>query len=79
MDNLMAGLVRQVRELLGFVRALVPYSEQSVVQDCYDYGRVLNVEYREDGVLVEAELIKEMREKLERYEVPGSEGVSPAP
>ncbi|HVL39371.1 MAG TPA: GTPase HflX, partial [Fimbriimonadaceae bacterium] len=69
MSELMAALVRQVRDLLGLVQALVPYSESGLVQDCYDYGRVLKVDYREDGIYVEAELIEEMREKLRRYSV----------
>lgn len=70
MDDLMAAIVRQVKELLGFVRALVPYSESALVQDCYDFGRVLKVDYREDGILVEAELVKEMRGKLAKYADP---------
>ena len=65
----MQAIVLQVKELLGFVQALIPYSESSLVQDCYDFGRVLKVEYREDGILVIAELIAEMRGKLARYEI----------
>src|SRR5579862_7949996 len=45
--DLMAAIRRQVQDLLGFVIALVPYSEPSLLQDCYDYGRVFKVEYRE--------------------------------
>jgi GTP-binding protein HflX len=67
MDDLMQALVRQVRELLAFVRALVPYSESALIQDCYDYGRVLKVDYREEGIFLEAELVAEMRQKLSRF------------
>ncbi|MCC7230955.1 MAG: GTPase HflX [Fimbriimonadaceae bacterium] len=70
MGDLMAAIMAQVQELLGKVKALVPYSEPSMVQDCYDYGRVLKVEYREDGVYIEAELIAEMRQKLSPFLVP---------
>jgi GTPase len=66
-DDLMAALVRQVKDLLAFVRALVPYSEAHMIQDCYDYGRVLKVDYRDDGIFLEAELVAEMRQKLSRY------------
>ena len=69
MDSLMAAIVRQVKELLGFVKVLIPYSEQSMVQDCYDFGRVQKVDYREAGVYIEAELVSEMRQKLERFAV----------
>lgn len=68
--DLMAALRKMVQSLLGFVRALIPYSESALVQDCYDYGRVLKTEYREDGIYVEAELVAEMRAKLERFQVP---------
>jgi len=66
-DFLMEAIVSQVKELLGYVKALVPYAESGLVQACYDYGRVLAVDYREDGILIEAELVAEMRQKLARY------------
>ena len=66
-DELLRSIIRQVQDLLGFVRALVPYSESGLVQDCYDYGRVKSVEYRDDGILLQAELVFEMRLKLQRY------------
>ena len=49
------------------VEALLPYSESALVQDCYDYGRVLKMDYREEGIYLEAELVDEMRAKLARY------------
>jgi GTP-binding protein HflX len=68
-DELMRAIIRQVQDLLGFTRALVPYSQSGLVQECYDYGRVKLVEYRDDGILVEAELVMEMRLKLQQYVV----------
>ncbi|MBX3118646.1 MAG: GTPase HflX [Fimbriimonadaceae bacterium] len=67
--DLMALIVKHVKGLLGRVRALVPYSESGLVQSCYDYGRVLTVDYREDGIYIEAELVSEMRLRLEQYAV----------
>jgi GTP-binding protein HflX len=69
MGDLMAAIKRQVQDLLGFITALVPYSESALVQDCYDYGRVLKVDYREEGIYLEAELVSEMRQKLQRFSV----------
>lgn len=69
MNDLMDALVRQVKDLLSPVRALVPYSESSLVQDCYDYGRVHKVDYRDEGIYVEADLVKEMSQKLARFAV----------
>lgn len=68
--DLLMAIRRQVQDLLGYVIALVPYSEPSLVQDCYDYGRVFKIEYREAGIYIEAELVAEMRRKLERYPLP---------
>ncbi|CAN5605465.1 GTPase HflX [soil metagenome] len=69
MDDFMRLVVTQVRELLGAVHVLIPYDHQEWLQECYDFGRVHKVEYREDGILVEAELIKEMRGKLAAFAV----------
>ena len=69
MDSLQDAIVRQVKDLLGAVKALVPYDQPSVLQDCYDFGKVRKLEYREDGIYIEAELVVEMRERLRKYEV----------
>ncbi len=70
LDRLLEAILGQVRGLLGRVRALVPYAQSALVQECYDFGRVLSVEYREDGILVEAEVVSEMRARLQRFPVP---------
>jgi GTP-binding protein HflX len=56
-----------IQNMLGLVEAIVPYSESALVQECYDYGRVLEAEYKEDGIHVRAELVAEMRDRLKRY------------
>ncbi|HEY3781187.1 MAG TPA: GTPase HflX [Fimbriimonadaceae bacterium] len=68
-DNLMEAIIRMVKNLLTFVKALVPYSESGLVQDCYDFGRVLETEYREDGIYIEAQLVSEMFTKMSKYSV----------
>jgi len=69
MNDLQAAIKRMVQELLGMVVVLIPYDHQSMLQECYDYGRVLKQEYREDGIYVEAELVAEMRHKLRAFAV----------
>jgi len=69
MEDLLAAIVKQVKSLLGGLKALIPYDQQSLVQDCYDFGRVRSVEYREDGILVEADVVNEMLERLQKYRV----------
>ncbi len=69
MDELQRAIVKAVKDLLGAVTALVPYSDQGIIQECYDFGRVKKLEYREDGIYVEAELVVEMRDRLRKYAV----------
>ncbi len=69
MADLQLAIRRMVQELLGAVRVLIPYERQSLLQECYDFGRVLKEEYREDGIYVEAELVAEMRHKLAQFSV----------
>jgi GTPase len=69
MNDLMKAIKKQVQELLGTVKALVPYSHNHLIQECYNFGRVLKEEYREDGIYVEAEVVAEMRGLLEKYSV----------
>jgi len=68
-DELMRFIMKQVQDLLGSVKALVPYSESALVQDCYDFGKVLKVDYRDEGIYIEAEIVEEMRKKLEKYNI----------
>lgn len=67
MDSLLEAIRRQVKDLLGFVEVLAPYSEAALIQACYDFGRVHTLEYREDGIYLKAELVSEMRQRLARY------------
>ncbi|AIE83373.1 GTP-binding protein protease modulator [Fimbriimonas ginsengisoli Gsoil 348] len=69
MDDLQNAIVRQVKDLLNSVQILIPYDHQGVLQECYDFGRVRQVEYREDGIYVEAELVNELRERLRGYAI----------
>ena len=67
--DLQLAIKRQVQSLLGTVHAVIPYEHQHMLQECYDFGRVLKQEYREDGIYIEAELVNEMRQKLAQFRV----------
>jgi GTP-binding protein HflX len=69
MDDLFAAIRRQVQELLGATTVLIPYDQPGLLQECYDFGRVHELEYRENGIYVRAELVQELRAKLARYEL----------
>ena len=49
------------------VEALVPYDQTALVESCYRLGRVLESEYRDDGVYIRAEVVPEMQGKLAPY------------
>ncbi len=69
LEDMMKAITKMVQGLLKTTKALVPYSEAGLVQDCYNFGRVHKEEYRADGIFIEAELVSEMRQKLERFTV----------
>ncbi|MEI6512115.1 MAG: GTPase HflX [bacterium] len=66
---LMDVLTKIVQNLLNSTTALVPYSSSDLVSDCYEYGKVISVDYREDGILIEAEVVGEMAARLKPYVV----------
>lgn len=68
--DLMQLLKRMAQEYLGAVKALVPYDKANLVEECYRFGRVLTVDYRDEGIYVEAELVREMRSLLDAYALP---------
>ncbi len=69
MADLQTAIKRLVQELLGMMKVLIPYAHQNLVQECYDFGRVLKEEYQENGIYIEAEVVDEMRQKLARYAI----------
>ncbi len=69
-DDLFAKIKRMLADKLGYIRALVPYEHAKWVESAYDFGRVITKEYREDGIYIEADLVPELRGKLEPYRLP---------
>ncbi len=69
MADLQTAIKKMVQELLGAVKVMIPYAHQHLLQECYDYGRVLKEEYGEQGIYVEAELVEEMRYKLAQFAI----------
>ncbi len=67
--DLINHLKAMSQQYLGAVKALVPHDKASLIQDCYRYGRVLKVDYRDEGIYVEAELASEMRGLLNDYAI----------
>lgn len=68
-DELFARVREMLSDRFGTIKALVPYEQANLVERAYDFGRVLQKEYRDDGIYVEAELSAELRGKLEPYRI----------
>lgn len=68
-DDLFAAVRRMLSHRLGTIRVLVPYADANLAERAHDFGRVLKKEYRDEGIYLEAELVAEMRGKLEKYAV----------
>lgn len=66
-DDLQDTIVRMIRSLLVPIQAIIPYSKSGLVQECYDFGRVLKVDHKEDGIHIEAELVPEMAERIKAH------------
>lgn len=67
--DLMARIQVMLSGRLGRVKVLVPYDKAQLVERAYDYGRVITKEYREDGIYLEADVVAELRGKLEPYRI----------
>lgn len=63
-DELLESITRMIRSLLRPIDVVIPYDKSGLVQECYDFGRVLSVEHKEDGIHVKAEIVAEMADRL---------------
>lgn len=63
-DDLIQALTKMIRSLLHPIEAVIPYAQSGLLQECYDYGRVLSIEHLEDGIHVCAEVTSEMHARL---------------
>lgn len=67
LDDLENTIVRMIRSLLVPIETVIPYSNSGLVQECYDYGRVLSVEHKDDGIHIRAELVAEMADRIKAH------------
>ena len=64
---LMDCIVATLQSLLHRVTVCVPYDRSELVSQCYECGRVLRADYRDDGIHVVADVIADLAGKLEPY------------
>jgi GTP-binding protein HflX len=67
--HLMDRIVRTLQSLLVAVRLRVPYDRSDLVAQCYEIGRVLKADYREDGIYVEAHITRDLAGRVRPYAV----------
>ncbi|MFN8138485.1 MAG: GTPase HflX [Fimbriimonadales bacterium] len=66
-DALCDAVAQMIRSLLTPVVATIPYDKSGLVQECYDFGRVLDVQHEADGIHLSAEVTSAMASKLKPY------------
>ncbi len=67
MPQLMDCIVKTLEGLLIPVNLCVPYNRSDLVAQCYEYGRVLRAEYREEGIHVQAHITRDLAGRLRPY------------
>ncbi len=65
--ELMNHILSTLRSLLQPVKVRLPYTQSSLLAQCYDLGRVHSAEYTPDGIVVEAEVTHDLAEQLKPY------------
>ncbi len=69
LEDLFTMIPKMLAGRISLIEALVPYDQAKLVENCYDFGRVLEKEYREDGIYIRAELVPEMKGRLLPYAI----------
>jgi len=64
---LMDQILETIKTLVNEMELLIPYSRSEMVALCYEYGRVISVDYRPDAIYVHAELAKSLAGRLSEF------------
>ncbi len=62
--HLMDRLVHTIRSMLVSVDVWLPYSATALLAECYEYGFVLSVDYKEEGIHLRAQVIPAVASRL---------------
>lgn len=68
-EELQAVAHKILNSRTAIVSALIPYEKSSLVESCHKFGKVHKEEYREDGILIEAEVVPEWAARLAAYAI----------
>jgi 50S ribosomal subunit-associated GTPase HflX len=59
--------VATLQGMLVPVEVWLPYEASALVAECYEFGRVLGVEYQEQGIHLRAQVIPAVAARLQPY------------
>jgi len=62
--SLKRKLAEMTQSLYAEIAVVIPYSQSHLLDECYQYGRVLETESREDGTYVKAKVLSEVAERI---------------
>jgi GTP-binding protein HflX len=65
--HLMDRIVATLQGMLVPVEVWLPYEASALVAECYEFGRVLGVEYQEQGIHLRAQVIPAVAARLQPY------------
>jgi GTP-binding protein HflX len=65
--HLMERIVATLQGMLVSVEVWLPYEASALVAECYEFGRVLSVEYGEQGIHLRAQVIPAVAARLQPY------------
>src|SRR5579871_5501506 len=70
MPHLMDRIVETMKGLLVNVSLCIPYNRSDLVAQCYEYGRVLKADYREEGIYVDARITHDLAGRVRPFALP---------
>lgn len=66
---LMDRIVDTIKTLVAEMHLAIPYSRSDLVAQCYEYGRVISVDYSTEAILVHAEIARSLAGRLSEFAV----------
>jgi 50S ribosomal subunit-associated GTPase HflX len=68
-SHLMDRIVETIKSLVAEMNLAIPYSRSDLVAQCYEYGRVISVDYQPEAIMVHAEIARSLAGRLSQYAV----------
>ncbi len=69
MPQFMDRVVYTLQSLLVSVSLRVPYDRSDLVAQCYEYGRVLRADYKDDGIYVDASITHYLAGRVSEFKI----------